>query len=150
MPATAGRSACLALVGGSPGRLRSRDPISSPRRRPPMPAYLPAGQLPAATASAPVPGGEAQRFVDGLDIPGQWWTLFQSPELNALIERALAAQPDARGRAGGAAAGERERSPPQRGALLSERHRAPSRRSAQKASRAAFGLPGQRLLSTTH
>jgi len=49
--------------------------------------------LAPATASAPLPGGDAQRFVDGLDIPGQWWTLFQSAELNALIERALAHSP---------------------------------------------------------
>jgi len=49
--------------------------------------------LSPTTASAPLPGGEAQRFVDGLDIPGQWWTLFQSAELNALIERALAHSP---------------------------------------------------------
>jgi NodT family efflux transporter outer membrane factor (OMF) lipoprotein len=55
--------------------------------------FAPPGALPAATSSAPLPGGEAQRFVDGLDIPGQWWTLFKSPDLNALIERALANNP---------------------------------------------------------
>jgi NodT family efflux transporter outer membrane factor (OMF) lipoprotein len=55
--------------------------------------YVPAGDLKPATAAAPIAGGEAQRFVDGLDIPGQWWTLFKSPELNALIERALANSP---------------------------------------------------------
>jgi NodT family efflux transporter outer membrane factor (OMF) lipoprotein len=48
---------------------------------------------PAATAETPGTGGEAQRFVDGLDIPGQWWTLFQSPELDALIARALEHNP---------------------------------------------------------
>ena len=46
------------------------------------------------TASAAVAGGEAQRFVRDMDIPGQWWTLFHSEPLNALIERALAANPD--------------------------------------------------------
>jgi outer membrane protein TolC len=55
--------------------------------------FVPAGQLPPATASAPVAGGEAQRFVDGLDIAGQWWTLFRSVELNALIVRALQHSP---------------------------------------------------------
>jgi NodT family efflux transporter outer membrane factor (OMF) lipoprotein len=35
----------------------------------------------------------AQRFVNGMDIPGQWWALFHSPQLNALIVRALAANP---------------------------------------------------------
>jgi NodT family efflux transporter outer membrane factor (OMF) lipoprotein len=47
----------------------------------------------AQTASAPVSGGEAQHFVHGLDIPGQWWTLFRSPELNKLVEQAIAANP---------------------------------------------------------
>ena len=28
------------------------------------------------TVSSDVTGGEAQAFVQGLDIPGQWWTLF--------------------------------------------------------------------------
>ena len=44
----------------------------------------------AATASA---GGAAQRFVEGKDIPGQWWTLFHSEPLNQLIEEALKANP---------------------------------------------------------
>ena len=50
--------------------------------------------LPAQTASADVAGGEAQRFVHDLDIPGQWWTLFRSEPLNTLIEQALKANPD--------------------------------------------------------
>jgi NodT family efflux transporter outer membrane factor (OMF) lipoprotein len=45
------------------------------------------------TASSDVAGGESQRFVQGLDIPGQWWTLFHSPALNALIEEALKNNP---------------------------------------------------------
>jgi NodT family efflux transporter outer membrane factor (OMF) lipoprotein len=40
-------------------------------------------------ASAPVKGGELQRFADGQDIPAQWWTLFHSAPLNAVIEEAL-------------------------------------------------------------
>jgi NodT family efflux transporter outer membrane factor (OMF) lipoprotein len=55
--------------------------------------YTAPGTLPAATVAAPGPGGAAQRFVEGLDIPGQWWTLFKSPELNALIERGMAHNP---------------------------------------------------------
>ncbi|SEN26483.1 efflux transporter, outer membrane factor (OMF) lipoprotein, NodT family [Pseudomonas sp. ok272] len=39
-------------------------------------------------------GGAAQRLVAGMDIPGQWWTLFRSPSLNALVEEALRANPD--------------------------------------------------------
>jgi NodT family efflux transporter outer membrane factor (OMF) lipoprotein len=45
------------------------------------------------TASADVAGGESQRFVRGLDIPGQWWTLFHSSALNTLIEEALKNNP---------------------------------------------------------
>ncbi|MGA9333988.1 MAG: efflux transporter outer membrane subunit [Rudaea sp.] len=50
--------------------------------------------LPAQTVAANVAGGSAQRFIDGGDITGDWWTLFHSPPLNALIVRALAHNPD--------------------------------------------------------
>jgi len=50
--------------------------------------------LPAQTASVEVKGGEAQRFVKDMDIPGQWWTLFHSKPLNDLIEQSLKANPD--------------------------------------------------------
>jgi len=43
--------------------------------------------------AADMPGGEAQRLVAGRDIPAAWWMLFESPPLNALVERALAASP---------------------------------------------------------
>jgi len=39
-------------------------------------------------------GGEAQRFVEGLDIPGQWWEAFHSQPLNDLIQRSLTNNPD--------------------------------------------------------
>jgi NodT family efflux transporter outer membrane factor (OMF) lipoprotein len=48
----------------------------------------------APTASAPVAGGEAQRFVNATDIPAQWWTLFHSPALNSLIEQSLKNNPN--------------------------------------------------------
>ena len=45
----------------------------------------------STTASSPgVTGGEAQHFVKGSEIAGDWWTLFHSPPLNALIEQSLA------------------------------------------------------------
>jgi len=52
--------------------------------------------VPISTTSntANVAGGEAQHFVEGRDIPGDWWTLFHSKPLNDLIERALKANPD--------------------------------------------------------
>ena len=49
--------------------------------------------LPQQTSATDVMGGEAQRFVQALDIPGQWWTLFHSEALNALIEQALKNNP---------------------------------------------------------
>ncbi len=49
--------------------------------------------LPATTAASDVHGGAAQTFVSGLDIPGEWWTLFHSPALDRLIADALKANP---------------------------------------------------------
>lgn len=49
---------------------------------------IPANADTAAQAS----GG--QHIVQNMDIPGQWWTLFHSKELNALVEQAIKANPD--------------------------------------------------------
>ena len=51
-------------------------------------------RLAAATVATPVPAGEAQRLIEGIDIPGQWWALFHSEPLNGLIEEALRNNPD--------------------------------------------------------
>jgi NodT family efflux transporter outer membrane factor (OMF) lipoprotein len=48
---------------------------------------------PERTESAQVQGGDAQRFRVGAKISAEWWTLFGSPELDALIRTALAGQP---------------------------------------------------------
>src|SRR5580692_1949879 len=55
------------------------------------PAPLVARSLPADGS-----GGDAQELEPCADIPAQWWSLFRSPELNALVERALKANPDLR------------------------------------------------------
>lgn len=49
--------------------------------------------LPTATTASPVPGGNSQHFVLSQDIQADWWTLFRSPQLNALVEKAFAANP---------------------------------------------------------
>jgi NodT family efflux transporter outer membrane factor (OMF) lipoprotein len=49
--------------------------------------------MPMATTAAPVSSGSAQRFALERDIRDDWWTLFQSPTLTALIEKAFAANP---------------------------------------------------------
>ncbi len=53
-----------------------------------------ADDQPSQLVSAGIPGGEAQQIVQSLDIPGQWWGVFQSRPLNGLIESALVANPD--------------------------------------------------------
>ncbi|HKR75400.1 MAG TPA: efflux transporter outer membrane subunit [Rhodanobacter sp.] len=47
---------------------------------------------PVATTAATqdVTGGSSQHFESGADIPGDWWTLFHSAPLDALIKQALA------------------------------------------------------------
>jgi NodT family efflux transporter outer membrane factor (OMF) lipoprotein len=51
------------------------------------------GTISSRTASAATLDGEAQRFVQAMDIPGQWWAVFHSQPLNDLIARALKANP---------------------------------------------------------
>ncbi len=46
------------------------------------------------TSSTDAPTGRSQRFVQGRDIPQEWWTLFKSPALNALIKRSLDNNPN--------------------------------------------------------
>jgi NodT family efflux transporter outer membrane factor (OMF) lipoprotein len=111
---------------------------------PQTPGFVPAGALPATTASAPLPGGDLrggqpQHFVDGLDIPGQWWFLFKSAELNALIERGLAHSPTLEA-AQAALRQANENVAAQRGSFfpsVSGSYQA----ERQKASGAQFGLP---------
>jgi NodT family efflux transporter outer membrane factor (OMF) lipoprotein len=45
------------------------------------------------TSSTDAPTGQPQHFVQGRDIPQEWWRLFRSPALTALIQRALANNP---------------------------------------------------------
>jgi NodT family efflux transporter outer membrane factor (OMF) lipoprotein len=63
--------------------------------RPEAPAnagYAPT-PLPQTSASAPIHGGEVQRLVSGRDIPFEWWELFKSPALNALVTQAFKTNP---------------------------------------------------------
>src|SRR5512135_1092401 len=79
--------AALALAAGctvGPDFQRPAAPVVAGHAREPAPAK---------TASAEIAGGEEQLFVPDKDIPEQWWTLFQSPQLNALIEKALKTNP---------------------------------------------------------
>jgi len=50
--------------------------------------------MPVKTSSADAAQGKPQVFVASKQIPADWWQLFQSAKLNALIERAFKANPD--------------------------------------------------------
>ncbi len=58
---------------------------------PPVSGYTP--NTPTTTVSAAVAAGAAQHFGIGRDIPAEWWKVFQSKEINALIAEALHANP---------------------------------------------------------
>ncbi len=49
---------------------------------------------PVETASAQGPGGAAQKFLAEQEVPRNWWTLFGSAELDALVTESLRANPD--------------------------------------------------------
>jgi NodT family efflux transporter outer membrane factor (OMF) lipoprotein len=50
-------------------------------------------ELAPETASVYGTAGAAQRFMTGMDIPAQWWTLFQCKPLDQLVRQALADNP---------------------------------------------------------
>jgi NodT family efflux transporter outer membrane factor (OMF) lipoprotein len=137
------KTAAGAAVGLATACLLASCAVGPDFKAPPPPAtaaLVPAAQTAADTSATPLPGGQAQHFVEGMDIPGQWWTLFQSAPLNALIERALinsptlqAAQAALRQANETAAAQRGSYYPSVTGTVGSQR---------QKASGAAFGIPG--------
>src|SRR5271166_1052261 len=49
--------------------------------------------LKPTTTSAPVMDGAAQHFRKGRDVEGEWWRLYRSRSLNALIRRSIDANP---------------------------------------------------------
>src|SRR5215469_13767501 len=67
-----------------------------PRYHPPAPptatTYTPEPQ-PTDTTSAPGNAGSVQRLNSAADVPAQWWTLFQSPQLDRMVREALEHSP---------------------------------------------------------
>lgn len=85
------------LLGLGSGLLLTACVVGPDYRHPAPPAahdYAPT-TMPQTTAAAPGPGGNAQQLVQDMDIPGQWWTLFHSAPLNALVDDALNHNADA-------------------------------------------------------
>lgn len=52
-----------------------------------------ASPIPSETASAPTEAGIAQRFAFAQNLSAEWWTLFHSAELDALIKQGLGESP---------------------------------------------------------
>ena len=52
------------------------------------------GDQPTATTDAPGAAGAVQTFVSDRDIPGDWWTLFQSEPLDGLVRESLRDSPN--------------------------------------------------------
>lgn len=59
------------------------------RPAPPRTERFTAGTQPEITAEAPGPGGAAQHFHGGAEVPAQWWTLFHCEALDRLVQEAL-------------------------------------------------------------
>jgi NodT family efflux transporter outer membrane factor (OMF) lipoprotein len=86
-PSAAGLALFLPLLGAC-----AVGPDFVPPPAPPGSGYTP-DTPPAKTVGADVPGGAPQSFVMGRDIPGEWWKVFHSKEIDALIAEALRANP---------------------------------------------------------
>ena len=87
LPGIAAMAAVAAMVAGcavGPDFARPAAPDADRYSREPFAAR---------TSATDVAAGQAQRFVPGMDIPAQWWKVFRSPKLNALIERSIKANP---------------------------------------------------------
>jgi NodT family efflux transporter outer membrane factor (OMF) lipoprotein len=67
-------------------------PKYNPPTAPSITAYTPQPQ-PAETATSAGSAGVAQHLNSSAALPAQWWTLFHSPELNGMMEQALANSP---------------------------------------------------------
>ena len=85
-----------ALIAGALAASLSACAVGPDFKRPAAPAATGYGSAPVQgeTVSAEDTAGGAQRFVAAMDIPGQWWTLFQSAKLDHVVEAALKGNPN--------------------------------------------------------
>jgi NodT family efflux transporter outer membrane factor (OMF) lipoprotein len=60
---------------------------------PPAVASYAPEPAPSSTVATTGMAGAAQHLDPSMDVPAQWWTLFQSPELDRLVREALANNP---------------------------------------------------------
>ena len=78
----------LAMVSGCAVGPNFRTP------RPPDVSQYAARPAATTAGSANIAGGAVQHFAAGADIPSDWWVLFHSKALDALIEQSLAHNPN--------------------------------------------------------
>jgi NodT family efflux transporter outer membrane factor (OMF) lipoprotein len=85
------RSSALALLAGL-----GACAVGPNFHRPAPPAATGYGGASSAgeTVASPGAGGAAQTLTPGLDIPGEWWRVFQSEKLSALVARSLVGNPN--------------------------------------------------------
>lgn len=96
LPPAGRRTASAALTALAASALTAGctvGPNFKPPAAPPSTRFTEA-VLPLRTTSAATPGGLSQRLNEGRDIPGEWWALFHSPQVSALVRQALQANPD--------------------------------------------------------
>ncbi|SNX27765.1 efflux transporter, outer membrane factor (OMF) lipoprotein, NodT family [Polynucleobacter meluiroseus] len=98
--------------------------------------------LPQKLVTTPgIPGGEVQEFAQGVDIAADWWTLYHSPELDALIKKALQQNPTL-GAADAALRSAQENVNAQIGGQYFPAIGLNGSGSRQQVPNAAFGVPG--------
>jgi NodT family efflux transporter outer membrane factor (OMF) lipoprotein len=135
------RGVRMLVFGAAAGAMLGACAVGPDFKRPPAPQSerYTAEALPPQTAAGEGAAGAAQTYVPSGDIPAQWWTLFRSEQLNALVEQALKGSPDVAA-AQAALRQAHENLLAQQGALLPQVD-ANAAATRQKISGAAFGQP---------
>jgi len=90
--ALSGRAPALALLIGLSLAGCAVGPDYHRPDAPPVDRYT-AQPLPATSASAKAADGDAQRFLQGRDVPTRWWTAFGNAELTRRVNTALSHSP---------------------------------------------------------
>jgi NodT family efflux transporter outer membrane factor (OMF) lipoprotein len=85
--------ACMGLLLAAPLAGCAVGPDFKRPAAPQAPQYT-SEPLPAQTAASEGPAGMPQAITYGGDIPAQWWRLFHSEKVNALVDQALKNSPD--------------------------------------------------------
>ena len=138
------RGICLALVTAA---ALSACAVGPDFHAPPAPAtsHYTRAPEPTGTVSAPGARGTAQTFSTERDIPADWWTLFHSQPLDALVRQALTDSPNVQA-AEATLRTAAETYKAQRGALLLPQLDATGTAVRQREPGAVLGQPGSAFL----